>query len=1429
MKVIVAFFIAICLNAAPKVYAQTVNLNEKNASLESIFKKITRQTNYHFVFTKELLKKSNKVTIQIKNMPFNEALKQVFLNQPLDYTVYDSQVIIKDRDTVKEAAISVNIQEQETYVINGTVSDEKGEPLPGATVFITNSQNAGPTDETGKFTLAGLQPGTYEVVVQILGFGVHRQFVTIQKKNVSLRVKLKEDVIALNTVNITALSNSARKKYLKYFIKYFIGESDNASKCKLLNPEAVNLSYDKKANVLEASSDKFLIVENKSLGYEVHYLLTSFKMDVPNQLLSYDGSLYFKELQGSRSQLEKWQKNRQSTYEGSIWHFFKAAFNNTLTKEGFLVYKLPDVEALDKIKNTNFKKIVPLDNTDTLFTKVNENFKLFNLYQLKRDVEELYVVYTKKDEPYKYTKSVGTQIVFRNTQVSFDKNRSEQLPFTIPSSRRQVTIIHPVLDSMLFDRNGNINSEKSILPRGYWSWERIADVFPADFNAPGLNQQKIPLVNEIKAIVNTIDTLRSNLPAEKLYLQTDKPYYAPGDTLRFKAYLLDADFLEPSTRSGLLYVELDDASNKAVKRIMAPLASGVSWGDIALDEKDFPQGSYTLRAYTNWMRNFGEDHIFKKNIYISPLSSPVLVKAGFKLQNQGRKDNVQASLRFTGSGGGPLRLADMLLRVKSGNKTLYRDKAVTGIDGSMEVNFDLPDKTAIKNLSIQAQNISKGADTTTLIIPVDINSAENTDVQFMPEGGNMVVGIPARIGFKAVSEDGRGAAITGAVYNSKQQEVALFRSTHKGMGSFELTPEAGESYVARVTLPGNSSKNYPLPAVNLIGTALKLTTQGKDSLEITLSASTELINSPAAYYLIGQARGVVCYASLVSFKQGVIRRAISKGLFPTGITRFTLLSADKLPLNERMVYIDHNDNLQFTINTDKQGYIPRDSIALAIAVKDAAGKPVQGTFSLAVTDDSQVKTDSTAGNMLNNLLFTADLKGTIEDPGYYFESDNNTPDGHRDNNSNKAIDLDNLLLTQGWIGYDWKQVFNTKNTEPIYAAEPEFIVQGKVTNVLNKPVEKSKVLLFSRKPELIRDTVTDKEGRFIFKGLFPVDTAEFKIQARNRVGQSFNVGIEMLNGFKPPVFAAAAILQTPRYVNIDTVLLNNNSTNIAQLKAEVNLPDAGYLLNEVVIKEKKIIPDSHNLNGPGEADQTFDEQDMLKAGKMSLEKFLEKNIKGFNNHGGNWLQGASLPISYVLYGKMVHFVIDGIDINQLFADYDLGQLSGLGPIKEPDRRTFLAGFLDKFTAEDVKGVEIMYNSKYNSAYNARILATASLNSYGDNIAYIEITTRAGKGPYAGTTTGTYLYKPLPFTLPKQFYRPRYTVNNSNTAIGTDLRSTIHWEPDIITDKDGKAVVSFYSADKPSTYTIIMEGTDLNGNIGYKRQQIKISSKSIAAK
>lgn len=900
--------------------------------------------------------------------------------------------------------------------------------------------------------------------------------------------------------------------------------------------------------------------------------------------------------------------------------------------------------------------------------------------------------------------------------------------------------------------------------------------------------------NVLKSVVSSVNTSRINFPIEKVYVQTDKPYYTLGDTLHFKAYLLNADFLTPSVRSGLLYVELDDATSRVMKRIMVPLASGLSWSNIAIDETEIPEGSYTLRAYTNWMRNFGDDYIFKKDIYVSALSGSTLVSAAFKLDSTAGKTKVQASLGFTNLNKEPIRLTYMQLKVMNGRHNLFKDKATTGIDGTMQLNFDLADETAIKNLYINARQTGKGADTANLNIPVIVNRPQKTDLQFMPEGGNLVTGLPARVGFKAIGEDGKGVNITGRVINSHQQEVVKFQPVHNGMGSFELTPQAGESYTAIINLPDKTTKSYALPAIDQAGTTLRIGSNGADSLEVTISNTA--VNG--IYYLIGQARGVVCYAAAIRFKETTVKKIIATALFPTGIARFTLINVAQLPLNERIVYINHNDNLNISINSAKPNYGLRDSIALVINVKDKDGKPIQGAFSLAVTDNGQVTTDSLGNNIVNDLLFTSDLKGTVEEPGWYFEN----------NTSERITALDDLLLTQGWVGYGWKQVLNAKLSEPAFRAEPEFVVEGKVTNVLNKPVIGSGVVLFSKSPLLVRDTVTDKEGHFIFKGIFPVDTAVFKLQARNKKGKEFNVGIEMLHEFKPPVFSSTGAV-IPWYVNSDTLLLNNSNTKLAQLKAEENLRGEGVLLKEVTIKDKKVVKGSKNLNGPGEADQVLDEKDMLKAGKMSLSELLEKQVKGFRIPGFY----KKRPWYYLLNDKPIRFIFDGFDLEEFYDETD--------KVAQDYRRyLYLKAYFDYFTAEDIKGIEVMYGTSYTSTYALSYTGPVAKQ----DIAFIEITTRSGNGRLMKYTPGTYLYKPLPFTLPKQFYRPRYTVKNVNLAFGTDLRSTIHWEPNITTDTAGNAIVSFFSADKPTDYTITIEGIDDYGNIGYKRKKITVSPK-----
>jgi hypothetical protein len=910
----------------------------------------------------------------------------------------------------------------------------------------------------------------------------------------------------------------------------------------------------------------------------------------------------------------------------------------------------------------------------------------------------------------------------------------------------------------------------------------------------------------INNVIAKIDTFNNRLPAEKLYMQFDKPYYAVGDTIWFKAYLLNSD-LNYSPLSSRLYVELVNDSSKVLRRIAVPMKIGITWGCIALD--GVREGSVSIRAYTNWMRNFGQDYFFNRAFYVSnPKKQTWLVNAGSKLADA---NNVNMAVKFTSLDNQTAGLRPMQLRVMDGKKTLFKGAAQTTSEGMLDVNFPLPDKTAVKNLVLVAQDKESKKQ---VAIPVSTHRAKDVDVQFMPEGGYMVAGLPTHIGFKAVADDGHGVNVTGKIVNAAGDEIVAISSVYKGMGTFDLAPQIGDVYTAKLNLPGGQTKDVQLPAIKPSGTEIRIRNIAtRDSLDVSVLLSADLVKPGGAYYLVGQAHGVVCFGAGVPSGKAFATIHVSKKEFPTGVAHFTLLNTQGQALNERLTFIDHHDHLKIKITAGQQKFAPRDSIPVKISINDATGKPIQGSFSVAVTDDGQVKADSTGNdNIMTRFLLSADLKGFVESPEYYFNDD-------------KAAwqALDALLLTQGWIGYDWTAI-NTP-PKPTFKPEYEYTVNGYVGNLLNKPITNATVtLLATGKYNYIKDTTTNAQGRFVFNHFRPVDSAVFVLQAQNKRHKVINAGITVDENIAPDVLKNNMPQAAPWYVNSDAAMLNYIKTNPIYHneldKAEYG--PAGRMLKMVTIRNQAIIKGSANLNDNGDADQVIDEQAIENADKTPLSTLLEQKVKGY--HTGYPPKGHDL--NFYVRDRKVHFIFDGIDINRFYEPIDLGD--GVPPTPN-EYYNYVMSYLEYFTAEDIKGIEVQYSMKNTGRYNVQNLSTQDLlannpaGARGSAAAYIEITTRSGAGPFARKANGIYVYKPLKSTLPKDFYRPRYTVKNIGSKFG-DLRSTIHWEPAVVTDKNGEATLSFFAADKPSTYTITLEGGDLRGKIGHQTQKITVGSK-----
>ena len=907
----------------------------------------------------------------------------------------------------------------------------------------------------------------------------------------------------------------------------------------------------------------------------------------------------------------------------------------------------------------------------------------------------------------------------------------------------------------------------------------------------------------VKTIIGKIDDYNTKLPAEKLYLQFDKPFYAVGDTIWFKGYILNQG-LSYSPLSGRIYIDLVNDSSVVVKRYIFAARIGITWGNIALDASVFHGGGYTLRAYTTWMRNFGEESFFYKSFYFAdPLSDAWLVSADTKL-SEGAKNGIETKLKFTSLNKQPADNQNFNIRLMNGKKTLLNNTMQTGDDGVLDVDFNLPDAGPAKNLTVIATD--KTDNKKKSVIPIRFNRVQDIDLQFMPEGGQFVASMPNNLGFKAIGEDGRGVDITGVILDKNGNEMAVLASIHKGMGVTTLTPLPGETYTAKITLANGDTRTISLPQAKATGTVLRIkNVAGRDSISFGILVSDALAASGKVYHLVAEARGVVCYGATINLNDVSITSKIPKSLFPTGIVHFTLLNELDQPVNERLIFIDQNDGLKIDVKSAKT-FTPRDSIPMTIKVTDSNGKPVSGIFSMAVTDDAQVKKDpDNNSNILSSILLSSDLKGYVEDPAYYFS---------RTDQSAKALDA--LLLTQGWIGYNWNKII--AGTEKVaYQPEPEFNIKGKVTNLLGKPIANSSVLLMgSGKYKMIRDTAVGNDGNFTFDKIpLMLDSTSFVLTAHTKKGRTINGGITVDELTPAPVVTLYSTPVSPWYVNADSTLLNYINTNNSYQVELDKISGYGRVLKTVNIRDRYSVKNSLNLNGNGQSDQTLTTADMEAAGKATLLDVIEKDVKGF--HEG--FIGRTHTESFLIKDKRVHFVIDGVDMDRFY--------QSTGPAGVPNEHyQYQKDNLEELSAEDILGIEVLYSSQYTSRYSAQnltarqMLAQNPAGLTGSEIAFIEVTTRSGHGLFMKKTGAVYVYKPTPVSEPKEFYKPRYTAKTIHPNFN-DLRSTIYWEQNIVTNKNGEATLSFYAADKPTTYTVILEGADLNGKIGYRTTQINI--------
>ena len=342
-------------------------------------------------------------------------------------------------------------------------------------------------------------------------------------------------------------------------------------------------------------------------------------------------------------------------------------------------------------------------------------------------------------------------------------------------------------------------------------------------------------------------------------------------------------------------------------------------------------------------------------------------------------------------------------------------------------------------------------------------------------------------------------------------------------------------------------KNVQLPRLQSDRTSLKVE---NEYLTDSITVTTFSTRTDQEVTVVGQARGVICFVANVKFN-GISTNTfkISKRIFLTGVCQVLVLDEKRKIINERNFFINHHDELKLSLSTAGLSYKLRDSIPIQIKAVDVNGKSNIGSYSIAVTDDFQVAKDSiNEETILSYFLMNSDLKGEIENPGYYFYQ----------HDLQKHYDVEALMLTQGWVSYDWDL---TK--KPLFKAQKEYVISGKVTNVLNKPLAKAKITLIgNNKGFMLLDTVTNEKGEFIFNKLPMLDSASFVIQAKNEKGKIGTAGI-LMDEFNPPLQNKTIVEQEIA----DPIVKNLITTKAEAYKLTSR---EGLLLKEVQLLGKEV-------------------------------------------------------------------------------------------------------------------------------------------------------------------------------------------------------------------------------------------------------------------
>jgi hypothetical protein len=740
---------------------------------------------------------------------------------------------------------------------------------------------------------------------------------------------------------------------------------------------------------------------------------------------------------------------------------------------------------------------------------------------------------------------------------------------------------------------------------------------------------------------------------EKLFVHTDKSFYLAGEIIWFKVYDVDGSSHMPMEVSKLAYVEIVNAEQKPLLQAKIALIHGSGQGSFFLPVSA-ASGSYTLRAYTNWMKNFSADYFFSKNITI--------------------------------------------------------------------VNV-------FKKLPAQSSRKQGGY-----------------DIQFFPEGGNLVNGLESKVGFRVVDASGKGVNFRGTLVDQNNNTVASFQPLVFGLGHFSFTPVRNASYKAIIKLDSNNVVVGDFPAAYDQGDVMKLENKANGKIEVTVSASERAVN-PYVYLLV-HARQVIQSAQAAALEDGKAIFQVDRASLADGISVFTVFNGARQPVCERL-YFKRPTAADLDANSDQQEYETRRRVKVNIQVhgQDALSRQADLSMSVYRVDSLQPAEDP---DMMAYLWLSADLGGTIESPGFYVQ----------DSTSKLEEATDNLMLTQGWRRIRWEDVLQDK--KPSFEFVPEYeghIIQGTIFDK-RSGIPLDGMTTYVSVPGYkfqLGTAVSNPKGQFHFDVKNFFGPSEIVVQTDNQKDTNYRIDIlnpfsekygnRLIPSFNLPDYYAEDLRARSLGVQVQNIYLSDSLQKIPGIQ----------------------LPDSTTFYGPPDHKYFLDEYTRF----VTMEEVVREYVSEVNLRRRR---------------DQFHFALVNGPHHSFFDDDPLVLFDGV-PVFNADK-------IIAFDPLRVKKIEVVNRQYFLGP--AAFSGIISFYTYQGDLAGFQLDPNALVLEYDG------------MQLHREFYSPVYETASQVASRIPDYRDVLYWSANLAPDADGRRQLSFYTSDRPGTYQVVIQGITKGG-------------------